>query len=94
MTGHADKGDRNLSKMLTYMDAFSRFRTLNTLSQLETLLGSFPQLEMFEKAQLSMTSHAYILISIHAKLMTSNTLPRRSRRSQSTHSISRQQALR
>lgn len=44
--------DRNLTKMLTYMDAFSRFRTLNTLSQLETLMGSYTQLEMFEKAQL------------------------------------------
>jgi hypothetical protein len=40
--------------MLTYMDAFSRFRTLNTLSQLETLMGSYTQLEMFEKAQLCM----------------------------------------
>ena len=38
--------------MLTYMDAFSRFRTLTTLSQLETLMGGYPQLEPFEKAQL------------------------------------------
>ena len=43
---------RNLSKMLTYMDAFSRFRTLNTLSQIETLLAPYTQLDTFEKAQL------------------------------------------
>ena len=40
--------------MLTYMDAFSRFRTLNTLSQIETLLQPYSQLEDFEKAQLGM----------------------------------------
>jgi hypothetical protein len=34
------------------MDAFSRFRTLNTLSQIETLLAPYQQLEGFEKAQL------------------------------------------
>jgi hypothetical protein len=38
--------------MLTYMDAFSRFRTLNTLSQIETLLQPYGQLQDFEKAQL------------------------------------------
>jgi len=42
----------SLSKMLTYMDAFSRFRTLTTLNQLETLMSGYPQLETFEKAQL------------------------------------------
>ena len=43
--------------MLTYMDAFARFRTLNTLSQIETLLQPYSQLEDFEKAQLG----AYII---------------------------------
>ncbi|KIW04019.1 uncharacterized protein PV09_04844 [Verruconis gallopava] len=42
----------NLSKMLTYMDAFSRFRTLNTLNQIETMLLPYTQLEQFEKAQI------------------------------------------
>lgn len=50
---------RNLSKMLTYMDAFSRFRTLNTLSQIETLLGPYTQLSTFEKAQLGKSFFAF-----------------------------------
>ena len=55
--GTDDEVNRNLSKMLTYMDAFARFRTLNTLSQIETLLQPYSQLEDFEKAQLG----AYII---------------------------------
>jgi len=42
----------NLLKMQTYMDTFARFRTLGTLSQIETLMSGIPQLESFEKAQL------------------------------------------
>jgi hypothetical protein len=42
--------------MLTYMDAFSRFRTLTTLNQLETLMSGYPQLETFERAQLGKAS--------------------------------------
>jgi hypothetical protein len=42
--------------MQTYMDTFARFRTLGTLSQIETLMSGIPQLESFEKAQLGKAS--------------------------------------
>ena len=56
--------------MLTYMDAFSRFRTLNTLSQIETLLAPYQQLEGFEKAQLGTPSAPPLSPSIRTLQLT------------------------